>query len=265
MARFHISPQTGEPGRCSARKACPFGGLDTDHYDSKKDARQAYEQHMESGTLPAIMTNDTSLSGLAKNSDNLSEMRIVLAYGETHQKLLLIDNPNATSDILKEVWKAGVDSHPSVKYRIGAHPNCPVSLMDKEMVGVLARDHRRTDKPVAKILASDDADDNIAKIAADLCLDARDLISNKNNNVSQKALQDLAFSNGSNLVSVISSSRVDMDTLLADKRISNKNLNDFTQLNPGPELRKFMYNHVNSDQSLKAYLEKTRPDEFPKT
>src|SRR5579875_3946556 len=46
MARYHINPATGNPGICRARKSCPFGDLDTEHYSSKNEARRAYEKKM---------------------------------------------------------------------------------------------------------------------------------------------------------------------------------------------------------------------------
>lgn len=39
---FHINPKTGEPGRCRATLACPFG-LPEDHFSSEAAAREAYE------------------------------------------------------------------------------------------------------------------------------------------------------------------------------------------------------------------------------
>ncbi len=48
MARFHINPETGNPGSCSAREGnCPFGS-DDEHYTSEVAARQAYEKQMDS-------------------------------------------------------------------------------------------------------------------------------------------------------------------------------------------------------------------------
>lgn len=43
MARFHINPKTGNPGKCSATKSCPFGDISEEHYDSPERARSAYE------------------------------------------------------------------------------------------------------------------------------------------------------------------------------------------------------------------------------
>lgn len=43
MARFHLNPETGEPGSCRARKHCPFGGDDI-HFPDAKSARENFER-----------------------------------------------------------------------------------------------------------------------------------------------------------------------------------------------------------------------------
>lgn len=44
MARYHINPQTGNPGLCKAQSGgCPFGEME-DHFDTKIEARNAYEK-----------------------------------------------------------------------------------------------------------------------------------------------------------------------------------------------------------------------------
>ena len=42
-AKFHITT-TGQARPCKATKACPYGDLTTDHYDTKEEARAAYEK-----------------------------------------------------------------------------------------------------------------------------------------------------------------------------------------------------------------------------
>lgn len=51
MSKYHVNP-AGEPGPCGANKQCPFGG-DSDHYETKEAAREAYEKNMAGETLPA--------------------------------------------------------------------------------------------------------------------------------------------------------------------------------------------------------------------
>lgn len=47
MANFHINPQTGDPGVCSAQIRCRYGA-ESQHFDSVDLARSAYERKMES-------------------------------------------------------------------------------------------------------------------------------------------------------------------------------------------------------------------------
>lgn len=44
MARYHISPSTGNASPCRATQACPFGDMTEDHYASAEEARAAYEK-----------------------------------------------------------------------------------------------------------------------------------------------------------------------------------------------------------------------------
>lgn len=43
MAKYHINPETGNPGVCRATKQCRFGSAN-EHYGSKDEARAAYER-----------------------------------------------------------------------------------------------------------------------------------------------------------------------------------------------------------------------------
>lgn len=50
--RFHINPETGEPGRCTAVTNCRFGLASDGHHSSATDAREAYEETMRNATVP---------------------------------------------------------------------------------------------------------------------------------------------------------------------------------------------------------------------
>lgn len=54
MSKFHVNPETGNAGACSATAGrCPFGG-EAEHYSTAEDARKAYEKVMSGATwLPA--------------------------------------------------------------------------------------------------------------------------------------------------------------------------------------------------------------------
>lgn len=45
MAKYHLNPETGNPGQCTAAIQCPFGG-DEVHYPTAEDARIAFEHSM---------------------------------------------------------------------------------------------------------------------------------------------------------------------------------------------------------------------------
>jgi tRNA nucleotidyltransferase/poly(A) polymerase len=47
MKRYHINPKTGNPGICHAKKSCPFGDMDSEHYDSQEQARAGFEKKQE--------------------------------------------------------------------------------------------------------------------------------------------------------------------------------------------------------------------------
>jgi hypothetical protein len=47
MARYHVNPQTGNPGICKATQSCPFGDLTKDHFPSREKASRSYETRMK--------------------------------------------------------------------------------------------------------------------------------------------------------------------------------------------------------------------------
>lgn len=62
--KYHISPKTGNPNQCKASTgACPFGNPEdpsVNHYDSKEEAREAFEKQMESGEVPEYIAKELS-------------------------------------------------------------------------------------------------------------------------------------------------------------------------------------------------------------
>ncbi len=74
MARYHINPHTGNPGVCRAKNNCPYGNLETEHFDSQEAARAAYESgQLDSAfatlrkttaqVVDEVLANATSLGG----------------------------------------------------------------------------------------------------------------------------------------------------------------------------------------------------------
>lgn len=52
MAKFHINPETGQPGVCTASTRPCLYGEDTPHFSSESEARIVYEQMMSDVELP---------------------------------------------------------------------------------------------------------------------------------------------------------------------------------------------------------------------
>ena len=53
MPKYHINPETGNPGQCKAKgDNCPYGGAES-HYPSAANARRAYELSMGPATVEA--------------------------------------------------------------------------------------------------------------------------------------------------------------------------------------------------------------------
>jgi len=78
MTRYHIN-DAGNPGQCEAKIKCRFGDLETEHYGSREEAAQAYEEKQEKEIQEARKALDTlnKLEGvsrsLTKNSDRLRQ------------------------------------------------------------------------------------------------------------------------------------------------------------------------------------------------
>jgi hypothetical protein len=74
--KFHVNPETGNPNKCTAKKACPFGG-DDKHYFSKEAAHEAFEkeqgQQIASVSKPSKILKD--LPPLARNLPPLADGR----------------------------------------------------------------------------------------------------------------------------------------------------------------------------------------------
>lgn len=51
--KFHINPQTGNPGVCRAKYSCRFGGSE-EHFDSKVEAREDYEMRMSAPEINEV-------------------------------------------------------------------------------------------------------------------------------------------------------------------------------------------------------------------
>lgn len=62
MAKFHVNPNTGEPGPCRATIQCRFGLSEEKHFNSPEAARIDYENKMQEQLMPRVF----KISGFKK-------------------------------------------------------------------------------------------------------------------------------------------------------------------------------------------------------
>jgi hypothetical protein len=60
---FHVNPQTGEAGKCSAKQGkCPFGGMNV-HFTTPEAARESFEKSMEGEQHKAVTKATSGVDG----------------------------------------------------------------------------------------------------------------------------------------------------------------------------------------------------------
>jgi len=62
MPKYHINPETGNPGVCTAIKQCRYGETAT-HYDSEDAAREGYEASQETPVFSAPQSYGVAVTG----------------------------------------------------------------------------------------------------------------------------------------------------------------------------------------------------------
>ena len=79
MARFHINPETGEPGRCYAQtdESCRFKNV-SEHFESAAEARASYEEEMESRENHSELKGHSKLRTFADLRAELLEKGLAL-------------------------------------------------------------------------------------------------------------------------------------------------------------------------------------------
>lgn len=66
MAKYHINGR-GEPGRCTAEEGnCPFGDSESDHYDSREAAEEAYAKNFDTFKVSRERDKKEYLSSLVR-------------------------------------------------------------------------------------------------------------------------------------------------------------------------------------------------------
>lgn len=75
MSKFHINPESGNPGLCNAKIQCRFGSP-SEHFDSPEEARSHYEKQMGLAVFKKPLT-DAEKRQNAIDSFNSREFRLV--------------------------------------------------------------------------------------------------------------------------------------------------------------------------------------------
>jgi len=77
MAKYHVNPKTGNPGRCSASEGnCPFGE-DAIHYDSVEAAREGFENQQKLDLLTSFVSRgeeENSIADMIENTLNFDPL-----------------------------------------------------------------------------------------------------------------------------------------------------------------------------------------------
>jgi hypothetical protein len=104
---YHINPRSGEPGYCKATAGkCPFASAN-DHYESKEDARKAYEATMNETMNPLAKEKPATMIHLNVDPNAKRENYTYLAGGwdlpyvvEEYSLYANIDEESDTADVV---------------------------------------------------------------------------------------------------------------------------------------------------------------------
>lgn len=119
MAKYHIKPDSGEPGACKAKSGnCPFkdaDGNETPHFGSRDEAREAFEASQEA-SLTSLTSRkvdkdimvDTPEWGIPWN-ENLTN------FNEALDEAQRLKNEGKYVVILKEYSGMDVNNHQAIK------------------------------------------------------------------------------------------------------------------------------------------------------
>jgi len=109
MTKYHINPETGNPGVCRATKRCRFGDLESDHFESKEAARAAFEQRQQSSTVtvtkPTLAEQEKKLMLLRQETmDRIGEAfkRVPGRIGYSYELAIPREEYDQLKDTLRE-------------------------------------------------------------------------------------------------------------------------------------------------------------------
>lgn len=86
MAKYHINPETGRPNQCTAKVKCRFGA-DTQHFDSKDEARAGYEKQMAGQAVSGSLKKTSNVPKQPVAQKPLFDSKVVAIANAEIEKL----------------------------------------------------------------------------------------------------------------------------------------------------------------------------------
>lgn len=138
--KYHISHQTGRPNKCYATKQpCPIGG-ENDHYATREEAQEAFEDIMKNAQLPESQTKEKQLAEdghaqkqlrrLAMSAETSEDLDFPSRYGDDSAIWAIANNPHATGKQLARIEERAtiqknidkIKDHPNYSESGGGEP-----------------------------------------------------------------------------------------------------------------------------------------------
>lgn len=106
--RYHVNPDTGRAGQCSAKtpEACKYSvesGTVVEHYDSKEEARAAYEKANKSKTTTSLKKKPATLT----EQEKMEKRRDEYTEGMRTSVAALYQNAEATQ-VVRRAYQNGL-------------------------------------------------------------------------------------------------------------------------------------------------------------
>lgn len=139
MSKFHVNDE-GNPGPCGANYNCPFGDMDSDHYSSPQEARNAYEVKMNNQMIETLTNRNAEL----ENSIVLTERQLELQdTGDFDYDIAHFERKPAGYDYDQTIWTANLDGTPDdVKLDVRFSRNSMRAFLDigEESIKIAEKD-----------------------------------------------------------------------------------------------------------------------------
>jgi hypothetical protein len=84
--RYHINPETGDPGLCRAKQQCRFGDFES-HYATADEARLEFEKSMASATFTPVVPERFFHVTSATNFERIEREGLTPMIGERSEAL----------------------------------------------------------------------------------------------------------------------------------------------------------------------------------